>query len=221
MSWTPQAIELLRDSWIKGISAGDISKLLARDLCVSKTRNAVIGKVHRLGMGSWGRDTPMKPERYRAPKVLKAPVVRAVPKTRPPKPGQQNRPALTHGVGFAFVDSPEVAEAHRERVRRDGNTAVEFVESGAGVVSLNARPFFEGSGCKWPLADGMRCCNPLARGPYCEGHGAVAYIPRPPERRSVRDAASWLTRFDRSEVRPRTDNDARPAPSLWDEARAA
>jgi hypothetical protein len=218
-AWTTEEHNFAASEWLRGQSASQIASSLMGAFGVRRTRNSVIGRMNRNGID--GRCKPTKPERYRAPKVLKAPVVRAVPKTRPPKPGQQNRPALTHGVGFAFTDSAEVAEAHRQRVRRDGKTAVEFVESGAGVESLNARPFFEGSGCKWPLADGMRCCNQIARGPYCEGHGAVSYIPRPVERRTVASAASWLTRFDRTESRPRAANDSKPVPSLWDEGRAA
>lgn len=226
MSWSEPAIELLREKWIRGVSAGDISKLLARDLCVSKTRNAVIGKVHRLGMGGLGRDKPAKPAVYRP---AKAPRVRAVAKARPPRPGPQNRPAVVHGTGCDFSDAPEVAEAKRAEYRSQGMNCVARVESGAGVVSLNARPFFEGSGCKWPLADGMRCCNPLARGPYCEGHGEVAY-----EDISARDCgsrieqrASWFTRFERidkyeAKVRgPYAKTVARDVTSAWDQGRAA
>lgn len=230
MSWTTQAIELLREKWIKGVSAGDISKILARDLCISKTRNAVIGKVHRLGMGGLGRDKPAKPAVYRP---AKAPRVRAVSKTRPPRPGPQNRPAVVHGTGCDFSDAPEVAEAKRAEYRSQGMSCVARVESGAGVLSLNARPFFEGSGCKWPLADGMRCCNPLARGPYCEGHGEVAYETTASLRTplQVTAAARLLTRFDRIDLEP----DGRvvhgltgphpkrdkAGPSIWDQGRAA
>lgn len=231
MSWTLPAIELLREKWIKGVSAGDISKILARDLRISKTRNAVIGKVHRLGMGSFGRDAPAKPSVYRP---AKAPKVRAVSKARPPRPGPQNRPALVHGVGVGvdFSDAPELAEVKRAEYRSQGMSCLARVESGAGVEMLAPLPFFEGSGCKWPLADGMRCCNPLARGPYCEGHGAVAYVAnhRTAANGASIDAASsletravWLTRhdrIDRYEAKIRGSY-AKPTDTIWDEGRAA
>ena len=45
MSWTDERVELLRQLWLDGRSASQISTQLGHGL----TRNAVIGKVHRLG----------------------------------------------------------------------------------------------------------------------------------------------------------------------------
>ena len=47
MSWTDERVELLRQLWLDGKSASQISAALGAGL----TRNAVIGKVHRLGTG--------------------------------------------------------------------------------------------------------------------------------------------------------------------------
>ena len=46
MSWTDEKVELLRQLWLDGRSASQISAALGQGL----TRNAVIGKVHRLGL---------------------------------------------------------------------------------------------------------------------------------------------------------------------------
>ncbi len=46
MSWTDERIELLRKLWLEGLSASQIARELANGI----SRNAVIGKVHRLGM---------------------------------------------------------------------------------------------------------------------------------------------------------------------------
>ena len=46
MSWTDERVELLRKLWAQGLSASQIAHELANGI----TRNAVIGKVHRLGM---------------------------------------------------------------------------------------------------------------------------------------------------------------------------
>ncbi len=54
MSWTDERIEILRKSWEGGMSASQIADLLAEGL----TRNAVIGKAHRLGLKS--RPSPVK-----------------------------------------------------------------------------------------------------------------------------------------------------------------
>ena len=47
MSWTDERVEQLRLHWVEGKSASQIAALLGHGL----TRNAVIGKVHRLGCG--------------------------------------------------------------------------------------------------------------------------------------------------------------------------
>ena len=61
MSWTDEKVELLRQLWMDGRSASQISAVLGQGL----TRNAVIGKVHRLGLA--GRATPARVERPRLP----------------------------------------------------------------------------------------------------------------------------------------------------------
>ena len=62
MGWTDERVELLKKLWQDGLSASQIAKQLG-----GVTRNAVIGKVHRLGLS--GRATPSKPART----VFKAP----------------------------------------------------------------------------------------------------------------------------------------------------
>src|ERR1700761_7267033 len=67
MGWTDERVELLKKLWLDGLSASQIAKQLG-----GVTRNAVIGKVHRLGLS--GRAAPSQPARP----VFKAP--------RPPRP---------------------------------------------------------------------------------------------------------------------------------------
>lgn len=54
MAWTEERVEKLRELWDKGLSASQIAKELAEGV----TRNAVIGKAHRLGLAS--RPSPVK-----------------------------------------------------------------------------------------------------------------------------------------------------------------
>ncbi|MGA7196563.1 GcrA family cell cycle regulator, partial [Roseiarcus sp.] len=46
MSWTDERVEQLKQHWLEGKSASQIANLLGNGL----TRNAIIGKVHRLGL---------------------------------------------------------------------------------------------------------------------------------------------------------------------------
>lgn len=58
MAWTEERVELLKTLWAEGLSAAQIANKMG-----GVTRNAVIGKVHRLGLS--GRATPAKPQRGR------------------------------------------------------------------------------------------------------------------------------------------------------------
>ena len=64
MSWNDERVELLKKMWSEGQSASQIAKELG-----NVTRNAVIGKVHRLGLSNRAGAVPVKP----AEKVEAAP----------------------------------------------------------------------------------------------------------------------------------------------------
>lgn len=62
MAWTDERVEQLKKLWAEGLSAAQIANKMG-----GVTRNAVIGKVHRLGLS--GRATPAKPQRGCAPSL--------------------------------------------------------------------------------------------------------------------------------------------------------
>ncbi len=72
MAWTDERIDRLRALWDKGLSASQIAKELGEGV----TRNAVIGKAHRLGLKS--RPSPVKTERNQVKKPVKKPVKKIV-----------------------------------------------------------------------------------------------------------------------------------------------
>jgi len=74
MAWTEDRIEKLRKLWDDGLSASQIAKELAEGV----TRNAVIGKAHRLGLKS--RPSPVK---------IDSDKKRAAPKRVPKKAGKK------------------------------------------------------------------------------------------------------------------------------------
>src|ERR1700740_3398091 len=65
MGWTDERVEQLKNLWTEGLSASQIARALG-----GVTRNAVIGKVHRLGLA--GRASPARSERPRLPMAPKA-----------------------------------------------------------------------------------------------------------------------------------------------------
>ncbi|TGN61712.1 GcrA cell cycle regulator, partial [Paracoccus liaowanqingii] len=82
MSWTDERVETLKRMWSEGQSASAIAKELG-----GVTRNAVIGKVHRLGLSNRNEE----PEASPAP--VPEPVVAAAPEKKPAKPAPQPAPA--------------------------------------------------------------------------------------------------------------------------------
>ena len=64
MSWTDERVELLKKLWADGLSASQIANELG-----SVTRNAVIGKVHRLGLSGRAKSPSSSAPRQRKPRV--------------------------------------------------------------------------------------------------------------------------------------------------------
>src|SRR5215471_15563844 len=69
-NWSDDRVEQLKTLWTEGLSASQIARALG-----GVTRNAVIGKVHRLGLA--GRASPSRSDRPRLPMAPKAPSIRS------------------------------------------------------------------------------------------------------------------------------------------------
>ena len=96
MGWTDERVEILKKLWLDGLSASQIAKQLG-----GVTRNAVIGKVHRLGLS--GRAAPSQPARpaFKAPRPPR-PVTPA-----PRRPAGRRRPhAPAPPAPAPFVEQP-------------------------------------------------------------------------------------------------------------------
>ena len=79
MSWTDERIERLKTMWTQGSTASQIAEELG-----GVSRNAVIGKAHRLGLES--RPSPVKAGEEKEKKAKPAPAPRAAKPAAPPKP---------------------------------------------------------------------------------------------------------------------------------------
>jgi GcrA cell cycle regulator len=177
MSWTDERVELLKKMWSEGQSASQIAKELG-----GVTRNAVIGKVHRLGLsnrtsGSGKPETKAKvapkpdPKPKTAPKPAE-PTARsepeAAPKTLPVR--KQIIPA-----GQPLPPQPSANEISPEALAKV--SAVEKKAKKLTLMELTERT------CKWPVGDPATedfwfCGLPVQQGkPYCEAHVGVAFQP--------------------------------------------
>src|SRR5262249_29325113 len=158
MSWTDERVELLKKLWSDGLSASQIAAELG-----GITRNAVIGKGHRLGLSgrakssSSGAPPPRKP---RSP----SPMLRIGPASN------RGNTALAHAYHYQLEAQPELIDNVIPIGQR--RTILEWNEQT----------------CRWPVGDpgssDFFFCggNTVAGLPYCAYHSRVAYQP-PSERR--------------------------------------
>jgi GcrA cell cycle regulator len=161
MGWTEERVAELKKLWAEGHSASQIAKRLG-----SVTRNAVIGKVHRLGLS--GRATPSRP-------------VKRPPRLARPKPQHMPRQARADGSMPAREPAPLVeTEAFVEPQR---------LPNGDMVSVLTVKD----SMCKWPIGDPAEqtfgFCGRASDGasPYCAEHARVAFQPAKKRERRARE----------------------------------
>ncbi len=177
MSWTDERVERLKKLWMDGLSASQI----ANELGEGVTRNAVIGKVHRLKLSA-----------------------RAKPQNSTPRPRVANRPSAprraSSGGGSLGGSSGSSGGAMRRRVMTSaptlGATALkpsEDMEIEIELPSAQVQELFipeserldllslSENTCKWPIGDPMSpdfyfCGRHSEESrPYCEFHSRRAY----------------------------------------------
>lgn len=162
MSWTDERVTVLKKLWAEGHSASQIAKQLG-----GVTRNAVIGKVHRLGLS--GRATPSRP-------------VKRPPRLARPKPRftTEAMPAAAVGQAPARPQQPAAQPGPAERVAATLPAPLTPLPTDDG--SLATILTLRDSMCKWPIGDPADpqfafCGRKADCGPYCAEHAAVAFQP--------------------------------------------
>ena len=201
MSWTDERVDLLKKMWNEGHSASSIAKELG-----SVTRNAVIGKVHRLGLSNRNGPepaidapaTPPTPE-PEAPVVDLAqakaeraetqpePEATAKPDTDPvaaPEPTddvEDEDPVASYTPRPIIpAGQPLPPQPSANEIDPEALATVREVEKTAKKLSLLE---LTERTCKWPVGDPATdefwfCGLPVKPGkPYCEAHVAVAFQP--------------------------------------------
>jgi GcrA cell cycle regulator len=162
MNWTDERVELLKKLWTDGLSASQIAAELG-----GITRNAVIGKVHRLGLS--GR---AKSPSSTAPRPRKA---RAHPHMmRVARPAMRGNTALAQAFEYEVEAEPELVDN------------IIPIGQRCNLLELTEET------CRWPIGDpgsadfffcGGQTMTAL---PYCSHHSRIAYQPAGDRRRDRR-----------------------------------
>lgn len=171
MAWTDERVETLKKLWAEGLSASQIANRLG-----GVTRNAVIGKVHRLGLS--GRTTT---SRAKAPRPRR----RTVSKPTMRSGGQGY---TSHGnTALKALYEPD-ADIEPEQIPAPVHELVIPESERASILTLKECM------CRWPIgdpgdADFHFCGRPAGPGAsYCEFHSQIAYQPPQSRRREKRAA---------------------------------
>ncbi len=165
MTWTDERIEILKKLWADGLSASQIATELG-----GVTRNAVIGKVHRLGLSGRTKGA-----------VSTAPRVR--------KPVSSVRPSASRGVQQTSVSYAARGNTALKPVMVAETALVALQEQRIEdvVVAMSRRISImelRDGVCKWPLGDPMSSdfvycgADSPQSAVYCACHSRMAYQPR-------------------------------------------
>ncbi len=180
MSWTDERVEKLKELWAEGMSASQIAKTMG-----GVTRNAVIGKVHRLGLSNRGPGGVEEAKSEPAAAPRPAPAAKSAAPAPEPAPAPAEEPAAP--VPAARRTPPAIRDATQprapgaptpeEEAARATLAEIEKIAKRVGLLDLTERT------CKWPIGDpndedfafcGLAC---VPGKPYCPHHVAVAFQP--------------------------------------------
>lgn len=165
MNWTDERVEKLKKLWSEGLSASQIAAQLG-----GVSRNAVIGKVHRLNL----------PGRAKAGGTAAA---ARTPKRNATAPRATNYPSrvatrtVTRQQGATMLKEEVEVDAVDEIRYRPASNVVVPISRRLGLTELTERT------CKWPVGDPLKddfhfCGNESPdASPYCGYHQRLAYQP--------------------------------------------
>ena len=168
MDWNEERTAALKQMWLEGMSASQVARQLG-----GVSRNAVIGKVHRLGLSS--REAPSRPRSLGG---------------RPA--GQASRARSSTVQARRASPAPATAPRPAPVVRAVVRPFEGDVAPMASILTLSA------DGCRWPIGDpndaGFGFCGRLRGGhaSYCEGHAQNAQRRRRTEAAVNAEVEYWL-----------------------------
>mgnify|MGYP001801530852 CR=1 FL=1 len=170
MSWTDERVETLKKMWGEGQSASQIAKELG-----GVTRNAVIGKVHRLGLSNRAGSSAPAPEKKAAKAApAKKPAAKVAPEDKVVEVTVTPRKPIVP-AGQPLPPQPSANEISPEALAKVNE--VEKTAKRISLMDLTERT------CKWPIGDPATddfwfCGLSVQQGkPYCEAHVGVAFQP--------------------------------------------
>ncbi|OUI88730.1 GcrA cell cycle regulator [Acetobacter sp. DmW_043] len=191
MEWTEETISRLKELWTEGLSTAEIGRRL------SITKNAVVGKAHRLGLPA--RPSPIRRSEKKpvsasaddstADKTKTAKAAEPAAAQPRPEPKAAPRPAATEPKAPKEIKPAPVAApvqvAAPKAVKPEPVQRAPVRPATKPALSRIPDPDTKkrrGPSCCWPIGDpgtpGFHFCGatPLPGKPYCGEHAQIAYV---------------------------------------------
>ncbi|MCF6303098.1 MAG: GcrA cell cycle regulator [Devosiaceae bacterium] len=168
MAWTDERVSILKKLWMEGLSASQI----AGELGEGVTRNAVIGKVHRLKLSGRAKPATSSQRARNTSRVSRHTNPRGGGSSA--GGGMKRRPMATP-VSGANALSPVVLEQEGIRLAARQEEVFIPIEERIGLLDLTEKT------CKWPIGDPLledfHFCGHDSdeKTPYCKFHAGRAY----------------------------------------------
>ena len=159
-NWSEDRVEQLKTLWTEGLSASQIARALG-----GVTRNAVIGKVHRLGLSGRAKSPSSSAPRARKPRSHMMRVSRTM-----------SRGNTALALAYEMEPDPEP----------------ELIDNIIPIGQRRTLLELNEDTCRWPIGDPASAefffCGgkPITGLPYCNYHSRVAYQPANERRRNPR-----------------------------------
>jgi GcrA cell cycle regulator len=134
MSWTDERVDQLRQAWMEGKSASQIANLLGHGL----TRNAVIGKVHRLGLAGRAKSAGAATAHVRP-----SPLTQSGARSQAPRSAPSSAPRIVRGATALAVQPQTLTEVEPPEIK----SVVLPMSVRVTIVELKEAM------CRWPLGD--------------------------------------------------------------------
>jgi GcrA cell cycle regulator len=163
--WTSVKVQLLKQLWAEGLSGSAIAARLGGEF----SRNAVIGKVHRIGLSG-------RAQTSRSAVARRARAIR-----KPPAPVKTAKPQRLLAAILPIRASPKQQHVSPEPFASSEDLAIPL-DQRKRLANL------EPQDCRWPIGDPQHadfhfCNRSKVVGSFCEFHARKAYLPPTVRRR--------------------------------------
>ena len=161
MKWGDELLDEMKKRWLAGESAGEISRALLTHFHVAFSRNAIMGKLYRLGMTNKKSRSP-KIDSGQQPSVVKP------------------RHTLTVRLGQRRADRPKLVKLPPRAVPKSPSLATaKFLDALASERRPCSLLQLTTHTCRWPIGDpstndfgfcGIAEADMTVNRPYCKVH---------------------------------------------------